>query len=83
MTSTSTLLCCCQFESGGMACGEAVNVHFLLVGSHLALQDFLETGNSLQCLAGVVQHSRSLGDRAGVMAIEQRQVEQWPKTPGA
>ena len=83
MTSTSTLLCNCQSMFGGMGWSEAVNVHFLLVGSHLALQDFLETGDSFQCLAGVVQHSRSLGDRASVMAIEQRQVEQWPKAAGA
>jgi hypothetical protein len=69
MTSTSTLLCGCQFDSNGMAYGEAVNVHFLVVGSHLALENLLETGNSFQCLTGVVQHS--LGDRAGVMAIEQ------------
>jgi hypothetical protein len=74
MTRTSTLLCGCQLISvqaagrrrGG---GEAVNVHFFLVGSHRALQNFLEAGDSFQCLASVIQHSPS--GRAEVKAIEQ------------
>jgi hypothetical protein len=34
----------------------AVRVHFFLGGSHLSLQELLKTRNSLQCLAGEVQH---------------------------
>ena len=69
MTRTSTLLCGCQLVSVQAACGEAVNVHFFLVGSHGALQNFLEAGDSFQCLASVIQHSP--GGRAEGKAIEQ------------
>lgn len=74
MTRTSTLLCGRQVSSSlcrphRMRGGEAVNVHFFLVGSHRALQNFLEAGNSFQCLACVIQHSP--GGRAEVKAIEQ------------
>jgi hypothetical protein len=71
MTRTSTLLCGSQLISVkcSAACEEAVNVHFFLVGSHGALEDFLEAGDSFQCLASVVQHSP--GGRAEVKAIEQ------------
>lgn len=80
MTSTSTLLgAVSSTRGGGMACG-AVSVHFLLGGTHLALQNFLETGYSFQCLAGVVQHS--LGTRAGLEAVNRRQVEQCQRLGG-
>lgn len=55
--------------AGRMRGGEAVNVHFFLVGSHGALQNFLEAGDSFQCLASVIQHSP--GGRAEGKAIEQ------------
>jgi hypothetical protein len=53
MTSTSTELWHGELELQERG---AVRVHFFLGGSHLSLQEFLKTRNSLQCLAGEVQH---------------------------
>lgn len=51
-----------MFEMAWRAGGECV--HFFLGRSHGALQKFLETWNSLQCLAGEIQHV--LGARVAV-----------------
>lgn len=45
----------------------AVSIHFFL-GSHLSLQELLKTRNSLQCLAGEVQHV--LGARVSNIVLQ-------------
>lgn len=83
MTSTSTELqrvvrASSLFLSLSL-CKQAVNVHFFLGGTHGALQDFLETWNTLEGLAGKVEHvgvreGGAVGGRATVGAAWWRNI---------
>ena len=65
MTSTSTELIAVSGRGSRKAAVKAVDVHFLLCGTHGALQQFLEARHSFEGLAGVVEHvqtgHRSIG----------------------
>lgn len=78
MTSTSTELCEKSAEDDREAAEWQVDsIHFFLSGTHVSLQEFLETRNFFQDLAGGVQHVLGASGQVEGGAVEGAMASLW------